>query len=143
MLGARRAKRMQHQLKRWVGPLLPEQKQAIAEWSAALTPLNAEWLQSQRSWQAEFRAVLTLRQDTPEYHAAIEALFVDPQALWPQAYRDKINHNLDLTLSFLSEFSQELAPQQYQRLQHRLAALADDFEQLACLTDRPQATRTN
>ena len=139
----RRARRLQRQFKRWVGPLQPEQKQAIAEWSAALTPLNVEWLQSQRTWQAELRVVLTHRQDTPEYHAAIEALFVDPQALWPQSYRDKIDHNLDLTLAFLSEFSQGLTPQQHRRLQQRLAALADDFEQLACRAERSEAAHTS
>ena len=132
-----RQKRMVKRLHFWIQRLTPEQEQAVADWSARLDPIAADWLAHRRKVQAKFRKLMQQRNNTPVFEPAFIDLLVDPQRLRAEAYQRKIDRNTHLTLILITRLDRQLTPSQRRHLSNRLEGLARAFDQLSCDPVKP------
>ena len=127
-----RAERMEKRLRRWLGELNAEQRAALAAWSLALAPTTEAWFAQRLAWQAQLIALLASAHDEAALAEGVKALLLAPDAGWDDDYRAAVEHNRLLTLGLLVSLHELADAQQRQRLVRRVAALAGDFERLAC-----------
>lgn len=134
-----RSERMREALERWVGRLNEAQRGQVARWSAELAPVSAQWIESRRRWQAALRTATERRADAAAFSGAVNALLLEPRALWPEDFRARVDGNTERTLGLLESLGAGLEPRQVEHLRGRLEGLARDFEALAC---EPEPVRT-
>lgn len=126
------AKKMRKRLKRWLGRLTPEQKTAITAWSRQVTRAQAERLQMRLRWQAVLQDALRERGDKARLEEQIRVLFVHPERLWSNAYREQQRTYHQSVLQLLEDISTMLTDTQREHLRERTTRWADDLEALAC-----------
>ena len=133
---SRRVERMDEILVRWIGPLTSAQEKAVKRWAGELGQSGDEWIVSRRRWQAALKDALSLRGQPERFEVRIRQLLVEPDTLWPDAYKREYARMRSRTLDMLAEVSALQTPRQTEHLHRKLDAWADDFEQLACTTER-------
>ncbi len=127
-----RRQKMIKRIDRWLSEITPLQKQAIAEWSAAIRPLAADGLDYRQRVTAEWRDLLTRRKDDPGFKDAFVDLLANLDQHRPVEYQKKIDLNLELTVELLVKIERSLTPNQRSYLIRRIHTLAADFEKLSC-----------
>ncbi len=132
-VAAARAARTRERLEFWTGPLTREQRQVVDRWSAALDSSQAEMLHSRERWQAGLRAALAGHRDQPEaLRPQLEELFAEPERWYTPALRAKLEINRARSFAMIAQVSSLMTDAQKRRLSETSAALAADFEALAC-----------
>ncbi|MCA3131129.1 MAG: DUF6279 family lipoprotein [Betaproteobacteria bacterium] len=132
-VAAARAARTRERLEFWTGPLTREQRQVVDRWSAALDPSQTEMLHSRERWQAGLRAALAEHRDQPEVlRPQLEALFAEPERWYTPALRAKLEINRARSFAMIAQVLSLMTDAQKRRLSETSAALAADFEALAC-----------
>lgn len=129
---ADRVTRMEQRLQRWFGRMTPAQRTRIAAWSRDLKPTTEAWLANRARWQAELLAALQLRGDAQAFGARLDALLAPQEARWSAGHRAAVAHNRALTLELLADLFNIATDAQRQHLVGEVAALAGQFESLAC-----------
>ena len=132
-----RQERMAKRLRFWIQRLTPEQERAVADWSADLEPIAADWLAHRRKVQAKFRELMQYRSNTSIFEPALIDLLINPQRLRTNAYQRKIDRNTHLTLILITRLDGQLTPSQRRHLTNRLEGLARAFDQLSCDPSKP------
>jgi hypothetical protein len=132
---SRRVERMREILSRWIGALNVEQERVVIRWAKELGQSGNEWIVSRRRWQAALRESLSLRNRPERFEARILQLLIEPDTLWPEAYKREYARMRSRTLDMLAEVSAMQTPEQARRLHRKFGAWADDFDRLACATD--------
>lgn len=132
-----RAERMEQRLRRWFGRLTPVQRERVAQWSADLHPVSAEWLENRIDWQSRLREAMAVRDHRAEFDLRIAKLLVSPDAAWEEAYQARVARNRGLTLVLLADLHALADERQRGRLQRQVANWADSFERAICEAESP------
>jgi hypothetical protein len=135
----RLAERMEKSLRRWVGRLSDEQRQAVAAWSRPLAREQAVSLAMRARWREAAARALAMRGDPRRFPRLVEQLLVHPEQAWTEAQRDRFEARRARTLGLLETLAGSLTERQRRHLAEATAAWAADFERLACGPDRPGA----
>lgn len=121
-------------ISRFSGRLDKQQKSIIADWSATLADNNRAWLQNRQQWRQQFSQALELRQQ-PDFAAHIHRLFVEPEQLWSDDYRQLIEHNVELSQTLIISVQAELSAKQHRHLKRELQQWIELLDELATETD--------
>ncbi len=128
-----RAARTRDRLEFWAGPLSREQRQVVARWSASLEPAQADLLESRERWQAGLRAALAAHRGNPEaLRPRLEELFAEPERWYTPALRARIEVNRARSFAMIAQLSALMTEAQKRRVTEKSAAMAADFEAIAC-----------
>lgn len=144
-----RQKRMVKRLKFWISDLTTEQKTVVSDWSSTLTPISQGWLQNREFVQAQARRLLSERNNSPDFHAALLEFIVNPEKMRLPAYQAKIDTNIDVSIIFVIRLNQMLTQRQRTYFLNRLESLSSDFDKLSCdprdvpRPDKPELTIDN
>ncbi len=130
---------MEKRLRRWVGRLNDEQREAIAAWSRELAREQAASLAMRQRWRVAAAGALAQRQDTQRFLPALQQLITQPETTWTEAQRQQFAARRLRTQQLLLSLAQTLTERQRQHLAERTGQWAADFERLAC--GAGQATR--
>lgn len=135
----RLAERMEKRLRRWVGRLNDEQREAIAAWSRELAREQSASLAMRQRWREAAARALVHRHDTKRFLPALQQLITQPETTWTEAQRQQFAARRVRTQQLLLNLAQTLTERQRQHLAERTGQWAADFERLAC--GAGQATR--
>lgn len=135
----RLAERMEKRLRRWVGRLNDEQREAIAAWSRELAREQSASLAMRQRWREAAARALVHRHDTQRFLPALQQLITQPETTWTEAQRQQFAARRLRTQQLLLNLAQTLTERQRQHLTERTSQWAADFERLAC--GAGQATR--
>lgn len=127
----RRAKHMRKHARRWLGRLQDQQSAAIEEWSLALQPLGALYVQQQQRWQRLLLETLRSASGEEVKGPILQQLFTRPSELWSDSYRRRIDTNRALTLALIGKLLNQASPRQRQRAANKLRGWAEDCRYLA------------
>lgn len=133
-----RVARMERGLKRIMGPINPNQRARLDRWARELEVTQAYQLAQRVYWRERIAAALARRDERAFLEQEVSAL-LDPASAWPQAYRQAIEGNRQLTLTAMEEVVALVEPKQRDRLAARLTRLQEDFERLSCEGEAPTA----
>ncbi len=142
-LREKRIDRMEDRLQRWFGRLTPEQRQLVADWSDAIAPSTARWLDNRARWQGQLVDALRRRGEPEAFGARIDELLMAPQRSWSPEYRRQVERNRARTLALLVDLHRSATPAQRARVVAEVGDLAVQFEQLACAGPGAVATATH
>lgn len=126
------AQRMRRHLRRWLGDLTHEQRQAVSDWGEGLVLLRTQRWDSRLSWQAALRRALQVRSDRRALHVRLKRLLTDPQGTWSDAYRAQVDANHALTEQLILQVTGSLTQAQLEQLEKRTNRYAEDLEELSC-----------
>lgn len=129
-LRERAAEQMESNLERWIGPLDREQRKRIERWAAERRYAGSVWAQYQEAWSAAFAEVLQHR-DAPDFTRRLGELFREPRLPGRAEMQKQQDHNRALWVGLLSDLSATLSERQRRHLRERLAAVANDLDELA------------
>jgi hypothetical protein len=129
---AERSKRLKELVSWWSGPLGRRQQAMVDAWSRELRLTGAETLASRKRWQRELVRVLETPGDATRPEAELRALLAQPERFWSQALVEEVAANRARTFALLAELANSMDDAQRRRVRTRTAALAADFEALAC-----------
>jgi hypothetical protein len=128
-----RTARLTRRIEAWTGSLTPQQEVLVANWARDIRSNGEDGLESRRKWQAALTGLLSRSSpDRTELVAGLEALFITPERVWTPGYAAAFRANRSRAAEALAALSASLTPPQRQHLQREVAALAGDFEQIAC-----------
>jgi len=127
-----RQKRMIKRMKRWIGPLSLEQKQAVAAWSSRLRPTADDWMAHRRKIQNVYRQLFQLRQDEVYFRRTVYELLVYPEHFRSPAYQKDIEYNIAQTIALVVDIDRQLTSGQRTKMLNKLSSLAADFDYLSC-----------
>lgn len=125
--------RMTDELERWFGPLTAVQEKVVVEWSQRFKPLGMAGFKARRQWQEELRVLVNKRDDQQVFTAGIEALFVNPHAGRSPQYLHRLEQNRTSIINLLVRVGGGLNVEQLKHLAGMASAVAEDFDQLACV----------
>lgn len=131
-----RESRLRERLEDWIGGLTPQQDALVAEWARDIRSRPEDGLESRRRWQAALAAVLARPvTDAAAFNGALEALFITPEQVWTPGYTLAFEQNRARAAEALAALSASMTDKQRRRLQHEVAAITGDVDQIACRND--------
>ncbi|WP_409301976.1 DUF6279 family lipoprotein [Pseudomonas sp. KCJK8993] len=129
-----RSQRMEKRLRAWLGPLNPQQRLRVEQWSVSLGEQNRQWIANRAHWQALFSAAVQQRRAS-DFAQRIEQLLVDRESLWTADYRQAYEHTEQAARSLVVDLMASSSPEQRQRLLKKIDSVRQDFTNLKCLQD--------
>ncbi|MBC2655481.1 hypothetical protein H7A76_08525 [Pseudomonas sp. MSSRFD41] len=129
-----RSQRMEKCLRAWLGPLNPQQRLRVEQWSVSLGEQNRQWIANRAHWQALFSAAVQQRRAS-DFAQRIEQLLVDRESLWTADYRQAYEHTEQAARSLVVDLMASSSPEQRQRLLKKIDSVRQDFTNLKCLQD--------
>jgi len=136
---AERATQMKKRINWWVGPLDRRQRTLVDASSRDLRLTGSEALASRIQWQQELVRVLEARGERVQLETEIRTLLAEPDRFWTRGLVDAVESNRTLTVDLLASLANTLDEAQRKRVRSRTAALAADFDALACPQRRTAA----
>ena len=127
----KRVERVQKQLNRWLRQLTPAQLKLLQNWSENYESDPKSTLKYRKYWQSQLRKALNNRQDKAVFSAQLEPLFVDPEALQEDSFRQRRQRNLARFKNLLLDILNTMSDSQKRYLQAKLDDIAKDFTRLA------------
>ena len=117
-------------MRRWFGSQSDVQAALLREWIAARRDDPELWRRYGQQWATAFERTLATRAE-PDFEARLRALFREPQLPDSAAARELTEHNRAAYVDLLTRLAPTLSAAQRQHLRKKLAALAEDLEELA------------
>lgn len=133
-----RVEGLERRLRRVMGAINPAQRARLERWASELTATHAYQLAQRLYWRDRIAGALARRDDRAFLDQEISALLA-PDAVWPEAYRQAIESNRQLTLEALEEVVVMTEPAQRDKISARLSRLKNDFQRLSCEGEAPPA----
>ncbi len=132
------AKQTTKSVERWLGDLNKMQQAQIIEWASRALPWQSERLMARERWQQAFRQAFAVRKQGRESFArALIDVFVEPQQLWTERYREVIVQYRASLYALLEAVLSGMTEGQKSHLQDRLQELMMDMQQLSCAAAPP------
>lgn len=129
-LHERAVEQMEKNVERWVGPIDRPQRHRIERWAAERRYAGTIWTQYQEAWGAAFTEVLLHRREK-DFTERLMALFREPPLSGRSEMRALQEYNRGLWVALLSDLSATLTDRQRRTLQAKLAATAQELDDLA------------
>lgn len=133
-----RVEGLERRLRRVMGAINPAQRARLERWASELTATHAYQLAQRLYWRDRIAEALARRDDRAFLDQEISALLA-PDTVWPEAYRQAIESNRQLTLEALEEVVVMTEPAQRDKISARLSRLKNDFQRLSCEGEAPPA----
>lgn len=133
-----RVEGLERRLRRAMGAINPAQRARLERWASELTATHAYQLAQRLYWRDRIAGALARRDDRAFLDQEISALLA-PDAVWPEAYRQAIESNRQLTLEALEDVVVMTEPAQRDKISARLSRLKNDFQRLSCEGEAPPA----
>lgn len=127
----RRAEEMTKNIERWTRELNDQQIERIELWADRYHLLGAAFLESRLQWQAQFRQILTHRDDLENTQAALKSLLVGRNPRFDQQDQAYYEQNLQLLKQLITDLDQSLSSYQRQRFLQKLEEYREDFKDLS------------
>lgn len=127
---AHSARNTERSLRRWIGRATPQQRERIDAWAQARVATPEQWLAYQRSWTAEFVALLKERK-TETFPQRLQDLLEARETQRSETLVAAAQADREAWLQLMMDLHETLEPQQRERLVTQLRKLADDFTELA------------
>lgn len=126
----RRAKRIEKNLRRWLGKLEPAQRERVVRWEQASRPLLPSWNDSRENWNRLF--IDTLRSTSEEREKQLYALLSSPEQFRSDEHLAEGAEWRAGFSAMLEDIYAMSTPKQRDRSASELRAWRDDFSELAC-----------
>jgi hypothetical protein len=114
-LQAKRIKKTQRLLRRFIGKLNPQQQALISSWHQDREQATAQWLRNRQAWTEQLIDAMHFRQ-AELFDSKIKQLFVYPEQLWDADYARQAESNLAAALQLVVSLQVSLTAQQHSKL---------------------------
>lgn len=125
-----RKKRIEKQLKGYVGKLSKDQKALVAEYSPQFRSTFDDWLMYRRKIQAQAKSLLEQRNTLADFEAQLLYLIANPEDYQHEQYKADRAFNDNLVDSMLEAFSLTLSQKQLRRIDSEIEDFLDDLNDL-------------
>lgn len=107
-----RARNMRKGIERVTGALDPQQRSRVHRWAGQISDNRAAWLASRERWIDTLEQALARRSDSVYFAEQIHVLFIEPEHSWDPEYRQRLDHNTELTRQLLADIHNSLSARQ-------------------------------
>jgi len=111
---------LEEHFERWLGSLTAQQQQLIAISAAQIQPIATDALKTRLRWQQQLREILRNHKDSATTRAAMQNLFVQPEQLRTERYKQQLIHNTDVITQLIADVANQLTDKQHQHLNKRI-----------------------
>ena len=130
---ARRIRDTIDRIEDWTGPLRPAQQRRVREWNQELQPVAREMLAQRRKWRTLLEKFFENRWQpvtlSPLQSLSLTQAIRNPEVLWEESYREKIEHNQAATLRLVLDLAGNLSERQLGHLNRKLETMIRDFRE--------------
>ncbi|MCG9729405.1 DUF6279 family lipoprotein [Shewanella sp. Isolate13] len=123
--------RIEKRVKRWIGKLTQEQKQAIHQYNLSRATTLDMWLEYRHEWIRLFEQALKNRQNQLALSHSLTILMSQPDRLKSAAYKTALDANTQDFGQLLITLNLLASSQQKRRFQKKLASLITDLSELS------------
>ena len=125
------SQRMEDSFDSWLGSLTRQQEQLIAASAEQIQPIATDALKTRLRWQMQLREILRNHKDTATTQAALQKLFVQPENLRTERYKQQLIHNSGVITQLIADVGNQLTDKQQKHLFKRIDKYIKLFEELA------------
>jgi hypothetical protein len=118
----------------FTGPLSEEQKELIKSRIAGMEDSSERWIDYQRVWQDQFKALLLKRPAEPKFTEELTTLFVYPRKFHSPEYKAIVEENRQILNVMIADLLASLTPKQQD---HMLEELDEYVQLLMKLSEMP------
>ena len=126
-----RKKTMKKAVKYWLGPLDDGQAVLVDAWSHRMLDNTSHWLDNRERWIDAFEQALQHRHEAERFTENVHLLFVVPQEIRNQEYRERSKQNYELTLQLIADLHNSRSPKQRDVERKRAALWLARLDRLA------------
>jgi hypothetical protein len=123
--------RLEDSFDSWLGSLNRQQQQMIQTAALELQPIAAQSLQMRQRWQRQLKHVLETQQAGASMHLAMQTLFVNPESLRSNTYKQMLEHNRQVITRLIVAIAHTLSDEQHQYFNERIDKYVKLFNELA------------
>ncbi|WP_220767652.1 DUF6279 family lipoprotein [Shewanella sp. MBTL60-007] len=123
--------RIEKRVKRWIGKLTQEQKQAIHQYNLSRATTLDMWLEYRHEWIRLFEQALKNRHNQVALSHSLTILMSQPDRLRSAAYKTALDANTQNFGQLLITLNLLASGQQKRRFQKKLASLITDLSELS------------
>lgn len=123
--------RIENRIKRWIGKLSQEQKQAIHQYNLSRATTLDMWLEYRHEWIRLFEQALKNRQNQLALSHSLTILMSQPDRLKSAIYKNSLDANTQKFGELLIRLNQLASGQQKRRFQKKLTSLITDLRELS------------
>lgn len=127
---ASRKKKLNKQLKKWLGKLTSDQTQQVNQAIDAMDLSPEPVIEARDLWQQRFHETMQHR-DSAEFSASMQQLLIRSDELWSDRYRQRILDNQRQSLALMESLLASLNDNQRSKLIKKLKKYQSDFDYLA------------
>jgi hypothetical protein len=124
-------KRMEDYFDSWLGSLTKQQEQLIAASAEQIQPIATNALKTRLRWQMQLREIFRNHKDTATTQAALQKLFVQPENLHSEYYKQQLIHNSGVITQLIADVANQLTDKQKKHLNKRIDKYIKLFNELA------------
>ena len=124
-------KRIEDSFDSWLGSLTKQQEQLIAARAAQIQPIATDALKTRLRWQMQLREILRHHKDTATTQVALQKLFVQPETLRTERYKQQLIHNAGVITQLIADVGNQLTDKQKKHLFKRIDKYIKLFNELA------------
>ena len=115
----------------WLGSLTKQQEQRIAASAAQIQPIATDALKTRLRWQMQLREILQNHNDTATTQAALQTLFVQPENLRSERYKQQLILNSNVITQLIADIANQLTDKQRKHFNKRIDKYIKLFTELA------------
>lgn len=104
--------KVQEDLEEWLGPLTPEQKIVLKEWSLNIQSTISDWVVVQVTFREQIRALFEKRHQPEQFQAYLGELLLNSEQYYSPTLKAKLAYNRGLAQRYLVEILRISTPKQ-------------------------------
>ncbi|WP_000049502.1 DUF6279 family lipoprotein [Vibrio sp. RC586] len=104
--------KVQEDLEEWLGPLTPEQKIVLKEWSLNIQSTISDWVVVQVTFREQIRALFEKRHQPEQFQAYLGELLLNSEQYYSPILKAKLAYNRGLAQRYLVEILRISTPKQ-------------------------------
>ena len=115
----------------WLGSVTRQQEQLIVASADQIQYIAKDVLKTRMRWQLQLREILRNHKDTATTQVALQKLFVQPETLRSERYKQQLIHNADVITRLIADVANHLTDKQQKHLFKRIDKYIKLFDELA------------
>ena len=123
-------KRTEDNFDGWLGSVTKQQKQLIVASADDIQYIARDVLKTRLRWQMQLREILRYHKDTATTQAALQKLFVQPETLRSERYKQQLIHNAKIITQLIADVANQLTDKQKKHLFKRIDKYIKLFKDL-------------
>ena len=126
---------------RWLGSVTRQQEQLIVASADQIQYIAKDVLKTRLRWQMQLREILRQHKDTATTQVALQKLFVEPETLRSERYKQQLIHNAGIITQLITDIANQLTEKQKKHLFKRIDKYIKLFDDLAKEAQLQKAAR--